>query len=65
MSSNLVSTPLDECQPALQPNVSQNPRTIPAVLSVCNAGKMNAKAGEHRHSELCRLDVTIPARYDW
>ena len=26
---------------------------------------MNAKAGEHRHSVLCRLDVTISARYDW
>ena len=26
---------------------------------------MNAKAGEDRHSELCGLDVTISARYDW
>ena len=26
---------------------------------------MNAKAGEHRCSELCSLDVTISARYDW
>ena len=26
---------------------------------------MNAKAGEHRRSEICGLDVTISARYDW
>ena len=26
---------------------------------------MNVKAGEHRRSELCSLDVTISARYDW
>ena len=26
---------------------------------------MNAKAGEHRRSEPCGLDVTISARYDW
>ena len=26
---------------------------------------MNVKAGEHRRSELCGLDVTISARYDW
>ena len=26
---------------------------------------MNAKAGEHRQSEPCGLDVTISARYDW
>ena len=26
---------------------------------------MNAKAGEHRRSELRRLDVTIFARYHW
>ena len=26
---------------------------------------MNAKAGEPRHLELCGLDVTICARYDW
>ena len=25
---------------------------------------MNAKAGEHRRSEICGLDVTISARYD-
>ena len=36
MSSNLISTPLD-----------------------------NVKAGEHRRSELCGLDVTISACYDW
>ena len=26
---------------------------------------MNVKASEHRRSELCGLDVTISARYDW
>ena len=26
---------------------------------------MNAKAGEHRRSEPCGLDVTISTRYDW
>ena len=26
---------------------------------------MNVKAGEHRRSELCGLDVTISARYNW
>ena len=26
---------------------------------------MNVKAGEHRRSELCGLDVTISACYDW
>ena len=26
---------------------------------------MNAKAGEHRRSEICGLDVTISAHYDW
>ena len=26
---------------------------------------MNAKAGEHRRSEICGLDVTISPRYDW
>ena len=26
---------------------------------------MNAKAGKHRHSEPCGIDVTISARYNW
>ena len=26
---------------------------------------MNAKAGEHRRSEICGLEVTISAGYDW
>ena len=26
---------------------------------------MNAKAGDHRRSEQCGLDVTVSVRYDW